>query len=31
VPMMLNLGVGKAASAYWVGLADGAYSAQGYR
>ena len=31
VPMMLNLGVGKAASAYWVGLADGAYSAKGYR
>ena len=31
VPMMLTLGVGKAASAYWVGLADGAYSAQGYR
>ncbi len=31
VPMMLNLGVGKAASAYWVGLVDGAYSAKGYR
>lgn len=31
VPMMLNLGVGKAASAYWVGLADSAYSSQGYR
>jgi len=31
VPLMLNLGVGKAASAYWVGLADGAYAAKGYR
>lgn len=31
VPMMLNLGMGKAASAYWIGHADGAYSAQGYR
>ena len=31
VPMTLNLGVGKAASAYWVGFADSAYSAQGYR
>lgn len=31
VPMMLNLGVGKAASAYWVGQADGAYAAKGYR
>ena len=31
VPMMLNLGVGKAASAYWVGQAAGAYGAKGYR
>lgn len=31
VPMMLNLGVGKAASAYWIGFADGAYKARGYR
>lgn len=31
VPLMLNLGVGKAASAYWIGLVDGAYSAQGFR
>ena len=31
VPMMLNLGVGKAASAYWVGVADATYKSQGYR
>lgn len=31
MPMMLTLGVGKAASAHWVGFADGAYKAQGYR
>lgn len=31
VPMMINLGVGKSASAYWVGTADTLYSAQGYR
>ena len=31
VPMMLNLGVGKAASAYWLAQADGAYGAKGYR
>ncbi|KAJ4373837.1 hypothetical protein N0V83_002576 [Neocucurbitaria cava] len=31
VPMMLTLGVGKSASAYWVGLADAAYAARGYR
>ena len=31
VPMMLDLGMGKAASAYWIGLADSAYSAKGYR
>lgn len=31
VPMMLNLGVGKSASAYWIGVADTTYSAKGYR
>ncbi|KAK4497890.1 hypothetical protein PRZ48_010545 [Zasmidium cellare] len=31
MPMMLNLGVGKAASAHWVGFADTVYKAQGYR
>lgn len=31
VPMMLNLGIGKAASAYWLGVADTIYSAKGYR
>ncbi|KAI4596077.1 hypothetical protein KJ359_006371 [Pestalotiopsis sp. 9143b] len=31
VPMMINLGVGKSASAYWVGTADTLYSPQGYR
>ncbi|KAI8944395.1 NAD(P)-binding protein [Xylaria longipes] len=31
VPMMQNLGIGKAASAYWVGLADTMYSAKGFR
>ncbi|KAI1775146.1 hypothetical protein F4818DRAFT_62928 [Hypoxylon cercidicola] len=31
VPMMLNGGIGKAASAFWVGLADILYSARGYR
>lgn len=31
VPLMLNLGVGKAASAAWIGVADGAYATQGYR
>lgn len=31
VPMMLNLGVGKSASAYWIGVADATYKAKGYR
>ncbi|KAI0205637.1 hypothetical protein F4808DRAFT_409748 [Astrocystis sublimbata] len=33
IPMALftNLGMGKAASAYWLGVADGTYSTQGYR
>lgn len=31
VPMMLDLGMGKAASAFWIGLADMMYSAQGFR
>lgn len=31
VPMMQNLGIGKAASAYWVGLADMMYAAKGCR
>lgn len=31
MPLMLDLGMGKAASAFWVGLADTLYSAQGYR
>lgn len=31
MPMMLNLGVGKSASAYWIGVADATYSAKGYR
>ncbi len=31
VPMMLTLGVGKAAAAYWVGVADANYSARGWR
>ena len=31
VPMMVNLGVGKAASACWIGVADETYSTQGYR
>lgn len=30
-PVMLNLGVGKSASAYWLGVADANYAAQGYR
>nr|POF14346.1 hypothetical protein CFP56_03370 [Quercus suber] len=30
-PAILSLGMGKAASAYWLGLADGAYSTHGYR
>lgn len=31
MPMMLTLGIGKSASAYWIGLADTMYSAQGIR
>lgn len=31
MPMMLNLGVGKAGSAYWIGLADMTYASNGYR
>ncbi|KAI2623159.1 NAD(P)-binding protein [Hypoxylon sp. NC1633] len=31
VPLMQNLGIGKSASAYWVGLADATYSSRGYR
>jgi NAD(P)-dependent dehydrogenase (short-subunit alcohol dehydrogenase family) len=31
VPIMLTLGAGKAASAYWIGLADAAYAEKGYR
>lgn len=30
-PLMLNLGMGKAASAFWIGAADATYSAKGYR
>jgi NAD(P)-dependent dehydrogenase (short-subunit alcohol dehydrogenase family) len=31
VPVFLTLGVGKSASAHWVGLADALYAKQGYR
>lgn len=31
MPPMMNLGVGKAASAYWIGLADTLYKTKGYR
>jgi NAD(P)-dependent dehydrogenase (short-subunit alcohol dehydrogenase family) len=31
MPMMLNLGMGKSASAFWIGLADRMYSARGFR
>jgi NAD(P)-dependent dehydrogenase (short-subunit alcohol dehydrogenase family) len=31
IPMMLNLGVGKSASSYWIDMADTLYSAKGYR
>jgi len=31
MPMMLNIGIGKSASAYWIGLADATYSARGFR
>ncbi|KAI0378123.1 hypothetical protein F5Y04DRAFT_163728 [Hypomontagnella monticulosa] len=30
-PMILNLGMGKSASAFWVGVADATYSARGSR
>ena len=31
VPAMLTLGIGKSASAYWVGVADGTYTSRGFR
>lgn len=31
MPPMLDLGMGKSASAFWVGLADALYKAKGYR
>ena len=31
VPFMMNLGVGKAASAYWIDVADANYAGKGYR
>jgi NAD(P)-dependent dehydrogenase (short-subunit alcohol dehydrogenase family) len=31
VPLFLTLGVGKSASAYWIGTADAAYADKGYR
>ncbi|PMD37717.1 hypothetical protein L207DRAFT_464162, partial [Hyaloscypha variabilis F] len=31
VPMFLDLGMGKSASAFWIGVADATYSAKGYR
>jgi NAD(P)-dependent dehydrogenase (short-subunit alcohol dehydrogenase family) len=31
MPMMLDLGMGKSASAYWVGVADALYSSKGIR
>lgn len=31
VPLILNLGMGKSASAYWVGVADTLYTPRGYR
>ncbi|KAF2103651.1 hypothetical protein NA57DRAFT_31353 [Rhizodiscina lignyota] len=31
MPVMLSLGMGKSASAFWIGLADTIYSARGYR
>jgi NAD(P)-dependent dehydrogenase (short-subunit alcohol dehydrogenase family) len=31
MPMMLTIGMGKSASAFWIGLADAMYSTQGYR
>jgi len=31
VPMMLDLGMGKSASAFWIGLADALYATKGFR
>ena len=31
MPMVLDLGMGKSASAFWVGVADGTHSGQNYR
>ena len=31
MPLMLDIGMGKSASAFWIGLADALHSAQGYR
>lgn len=31
MPMMLDIGMGKSASAFWVGVADAMYSAKGFR
>ncbi|KAK9311271.1 hypothetical protein V1524DRAFT_450394 [Lipomyces starkeyi] len=31
MPLFLNLGIGKSASAFWIGLANASYSAQGFR
>jgi len=31
VPMIVSLGVGKSASAYWIGTADATYADKGYR
>jgi NAD(P)-dependent dehydrogenase (short-subunit alcohol dehydrogenase family) len=31
MPITMTLGVGKSATAYWIGLADRMYSGQGYR
>jgi NAD(P)-dependent dehydrogenase (short-subunit alcohol dehydrogenase family) len=31
MPMMLDLGMGKAASAFWIGVADATYSGRGFR
>ncbi|KAF3054941.1 hypothetical protein GL218_07347 [Daldinia childiae] len=31
VPLMVDLGMGKSASAFWVGVADSVYSSQGFR
>jgi NAD(P)-dependent dehydrogenase (short-subunit alcohol dehydrogenase family) len=31
VPLLVSLGIGKAASAYWIGLSDATYATRGYR